>query len=109
MKEQPHLVGIDGATRSAIALQLSLVELDEVPGLAAGALERVVDMFGAAPLERGDDEADIEPHCAGLDRCDDTPARVAPAFGRIVRSRHSGAAPAARGWHGRRRPHRRRR
>jgi hypothetical protein len=26
----------------------------------------------------------IEPHCAGLDPCDDTPARVAPAFCRIA-------------------------
>ena len=49
VEEQPHLVGIGRATRGAVALQLGLVQLDQVLGLATGAVERVVDVFGAAP------------------------------------------------------------
>ncbi len=88
MEEQPHLVGIGRAARSAIALQLSLVQLDEVLGLATGAVERVLDVFGAASLERGNDEADIEAEQSGLDARDNTAAvgigDVGPAFYRIA-------------------------
>ena len=56
-------------------------------GLAAGAIERVVDMFGAATFERGDDEADIEAE-RGLDARDNPAAvgtgSIAPALGRIA-------------------------
>ena len=84
VEEQPHLVGIGRTARGAVAPQLSLVKLDEVLRLAAGAIERVVDMFGTTGLERGDDEADIEPHRTGFDAGDDTPAIVAPALGGIT-------------------------
>ena len=50
VEEEPHLVGVGGAARGAVALQLGLVELDQVLGLATGAVKRVVDMFGAATV-----------------------------------------------------------
>lgn len=76
VEDEAHLVGIGGSARGAIALQLGLVELDEVFGLATSTIERVVDVLGATKLDRGDDEADIEAHSAGFDPRDD------PAFGR---------------------------
>ena len=55
------------------------MQLDEVFGLAAGAVECVVDVLGRALLERGDDVADIHAERAGLDPGDDT-ALAFPAF-----------------------------
>ncbi len=59
------------------------MELDQVFGLATGAMERVVDMFGVATLELGDDKADIEAE-RGLDARDNPAIGCAPALGRIA-------------------------
>jgi hypothetical protein len=61
------LVGERTAAAGAIGGELSLVQLDQVLGLAAGAIDRLVDMLGRSGLETGDDEADIEPLRCGLD------------------------------------------
>jgi hypothetical protein len=61
VKDQTHLVGERTAAAGAIGGELSLVQLDQVLGLAAGAIDRLVDMLGRSGLETGDDEADIEP------------------------------------------------
>lgn len=36
------------------------MQLDQVFGLASGAVERLVDVLGRSGLEAGDDEADVE-------------------------------------------------
>ena len=67
MQDDPHLVGIGGTAGCPIALELAFVEFDQVLSLPAGAVERVVDIFGAATGQRGDDEANIEAERAGFD------------------------------------------
>ena len=47
------------------------MQLDEVLGLAAGAVEPGVDVLGAGGLQRGDDVADIQAQGRGLDAGDD--------------------------------------
>ncbi len=69
------------------------MQLDEVLGLAAGAIERVVDEIGAACLERGDDETVIEAERSRLEARYDTAivstGDFGPAFCRIA---HLGVA-----------------
>ena len=67
MQDQAHLVGERAAAAGTIRGELSLVQLDQVLGLAAGAIDRLVDMLGRSSLETGDDKADIEPLRCGLD------------------------------------------
>src|SRR5690242_18342390 len=67
MQDQAHLVGERAAAAGTIRGELSLVQLDQVLGLAAGAINRLVNMLGRSGLETGDDEADIEPLLCGLD------------------------------------------
>jgi hypothetical protein len=47
--------------------QLGLVQFDQVFGLASSAVERLVDVLGRSGLDAGDDEADVEALCGGLD------------------------------------------
>src|SRR5438445_12240077 len=67
MQDQAHLVGERAAAAGTIRGELSLVQLDQVLGPAAGAINRLVNMLGRSGLETGDDEADIEPLLCGLD------------------------------------------
>ena len=67
MQDQAHLVGERTAAAGAIRGELSLVQLDQILGLAAGAINRLVNMLGRSGLDTGDDEADIEPPRCGLD------------------------------------------
>jgi len=66
-----------------IAGELRLVALDQVLGLAARAVERVVDMLGRSVLKRGNDIADVHTQRAGLDPGDDA-APTLPAFGAVA-------------------------
>jgi hypothetical protein len=59
-----------------------LPRLDVVLGLAAGAVEPLVKVLGAAGFEVGDDEAGIGSFGPGLDAGDDA-LDPAPAFGGI--------------------------
>ena len=68
---QPHLIGQGRAAGGSVALELGLVQFDEVLGLAAGAVELGVDVLRAGGLKRGDDVADIEAQGCGLDTGDD--------------------------------------
>ena len=61
MKDQTHLVGERTTAAGTIRGELSLVQLDQILGLAAGAINRLVNMLGRSGLETGYDEADIEP------------------------------------------------
>src|SRR4030081_2535983 len=67
VQDEPHLVGERAAAAGAIGGKLRLVQFDEVLGLASGAVERFVDMLGRPGLDAGDDEADVEALCGGLD------------------------------------------
>ena len=57
--------------------------LDVVLGLAAGAIEPLVEVLGAAAFEVGDDEAGIGSLGPGLDAGDDA-LDPAPALGGVV-------------------------
>ena len=46
VQDEPHLVGERAAAAGAVGGELGLVQLDQVLGLAAGAVERLVDMLG---------------------------------------------------------------
>ena len=65
MENQADLIGERRAAAGAIGGELALMQLDEVFGLAAGAVEDLVDVLGRAGCEVGDDEADVEALCRG--------------------------------------------
>jgi hypothetical protein len=56
------------------------VELDQVLGLSAGAVEAFIQPGRAALGEAGDDEADVQAEPGGLDAGDHAPVLV-PGFG----------------------------
>ena len=64
------LVGFPSVTRGAVGFGVKLVLLDHVFHPATGAIDPLVEQFGAA-RQVGDDEADIRPPCGGLDAGND--------------------------------------
>ena len=76
MQNEADLVGQRRAARRAIGGELSLVQLDEIFRLPARAVEGVVEPFGRAEVEVGDDEADVEAEPRRLDTCDGAPLLV---------------------------------
>ena len=72
MQEQAKLVGLGRMAGSAIGGEVVLPGLDVVLGLAAGAIEPLVEVLGAPGFEIGDDEAGIGAGGSGLDAGDDT-------------------------------------
>ena len=71
MQDQPELVGERALTGGAVRGELALVQLDQVLGLAAGAVDSFVEMAGLA-AERGDDVAGVEAARGRLQPGDDT-------------------------------------
>ena len=63
MQDEAHLM----AKRRAAAGAIGLVHLDQILGLAARAVEGVVDVLGRTGAEPGDDIADVEVERSGLD------------------------------------------
>jgi hypothetical protein len=59
------------------------VQFDQVLGLAAGAVEGLVDVLGRAGVDAGDDKADVEPLCGGFDAGTDT-ALLVPGLGLVA-------------------------
>jgi hypothetical protein len=59
------------------------VQFDQVLGLAAGAVDGLIDVLGRTGVEAGDDEADIEPLCGGFDAGTDT-ALLIPGLGLVA-------------------------
>ena len=84
VQHEADLIGDGGTAGRAIGSELRLVQLDQVLGLAARAIEAVVDPFGRAVLEVGDDEADVEAERRGFDAGDGAPLAV-PGFGLVAR------------------------
>src|SRR5450631_2490819 len=82
MKDKSELVGLWIATRGSIRSKLGLVPLNEVLGLAASAIDVLVEM-PRCTLERGDDVADVETFGCRLDASGNA-ALLIPAFGTIA-------------------------
>ena len=80
VQDEAHLIGDWRATRCAIGGKLRFVQLDQVLGLTARAIEAVVKPFRRAVREIGDDEADVEAEPRRLDAGDGAPLSV-PGFG----------------------------
>jgi hypothetical protein len=59
MEHETDLVGERRTATGAIGGELRLMQLDQVLGLAARAIQAVVDPLGRAGIEAGDDEADV--------------------------------------------------
>ena len=85
VQEQAELVGLPFVAGGAVRLGVGLDVLDEVLGLAPGAVELVVEVLGAA-RQVGDDEADVAAPGGDLDAGDDTTPGV-PAAGPVSGSR----------------------
>src|SRR5713101_9822168 len=60
MEYETNLVGERRTAAGAIGGELCLMQLDQILGLAARAIQAVVDPLGRADIEAGDDEADVE-------------------------------------------------
>lgn len=85
MEDEPHLIGVGRAAGGPVARQLRLVQLDQVLGLAAGAVDRVIGSFGAAISQRGGDETDAEAEAARFDARDYATLGRTPSFRGIAR------------------------
>jgi hypothetical protein len=59
MEHETDLVGERRTATGAIGGELRLMQLDQIFGLAARAIQAVVDPLGRADIEAGDDEADV--------------------------------------------------
>ena len=59
VQDQPDLIGERAAAGGSVRGELVLVQLDEVLGLAAGAVDNFEEM-AALGVERGDDVAGVE-------------------------------------------------
>lgn len=70
------LVGERGTATGAVGGELRLMQLDRVLGLAARALQAVVDPLGRADIEARDDEADVEAELRGLNTGDGAPFAI---------------------------------
>jgi hypothetical protein len=61
MEHETDLVGVRRTATGAIGGELCLMQLDQILGLAARAIQAVVDPLGRADIEAGNDETDVEP------------------------------------------------
>ena len=61
VQHEPRLIGQRRAARGPVRGELRLVQLDQVLGLAAGAIGAVIEPFRRAEAPIGDDEADEQP------------------------------------------------
>ena len=83
VQEQPELVGRGLRARGAVGRQMRLPRFDVIFGVAAPAIDILVEDTGVACFQIGGDEASVGPFRAGFDACDD-PFDAAPAFGAVV-------------------------
>ena len=86
VKDEPDLVGDRLSARCAVRGEMGLVRLNQVLGLAAGAVEGLVDDTRARSREVGDDEANVEPEFGRFD-ARDGPALARPATSRARKPR----------------------
>jgi len=76
MENEAELVGKRRTAAGAIGGELRLVQLDQIFGLAARAIQAVVDPLGRADIEAGDDEADVEAERGRLNTGDRAPFAI---------------------------------
>src|SRR6202035_1237696 len=76
MEHETDLVGERRTATGAIGGELRLVHLDQILGLAARAIQAVVDPLGRADIEAGNDEADVEAEHRRLDTGDGAPFAI---------------------------------
>ncbi|MEY9387592.1 hypothetical protein ABIF93_005849 [Bradyrhizobium japonicum] len=76
MEHETDLVGERRTAAGAIGGELRLMQLDQILGLAARAIQAVVDPLGRADIEAGDDEADVEAEHRRLNTGDSAPFAI---------------------------------
>src|SRR5674476_1311907 len=77
VENEADLIGERRTAARAIGGELCLVQLDQILGLAPRAIQAVVDPFGRADIEAGDDEADVEAERGRLNTGDRAPFAIA--------------------------------
>ena len=82
VQDEPHLVGGGGPAAGAVGGELGLVQLDQVLGLAAGAIKIGIEPFGRSARDVGNDVADVETEPGRLDAGGDA-ALPLPGFGGV--------------------------
>ena len=86
VQREADLICDRGTTGRSIGSELRLVQLDEVLGLPARAIEGGVNPFRRAVFDVGDDETGVEPERSGFDAGDGA-SLAAPGFGLVARFR----------------------
>src|SRR6478736_2220421 len=76
MEHETDLVGERRTATGAIGGELRLMQLDQILGLAARAIQAVVDPLGRADIEACDDEADVEAEHRRLNTGDGAPFAI---------------------------------
>lgn len=76
MENEADLIGKRRTAAGAIGGKLCLMQLDQILGLAARAIQAVVDPLGRADIEAGDDEADVEAEHRRLNTADGAPFAI---------------------------------
>jgi hypothetical protein len=100
VQDEPHLVGRGGPAAGAVGGELGLVQLDQVLGLPAGAVEVGIEPFGRPAGDVGDHVADVETEPRRLDAgCDAALPR--PGLGGVGWSRRSRARRPCLRWRAR--------
>ena len=84
VQDEPHLIGERRAAAGAVGGELGLVQLDQVLGLAARAVETGIEPLGGAGADVGDDVADIETVPRRLDACGDAARSATMTWRRSV-------------------------
>lgn len=82
VQNQPHLVGSGVPAGGAVGGELALVQLDQVHGLSAGAVQLGVEPCGRAGRDVGDPVANVEAEPGRLDAGGDA-ALLPPGLGRM--------------------------
>src|ERR1700694_6014245 len=76
VEHEADLVGKRRTAAGGIGGELCFMQLDQILGLAARAIQAVVDPLGRADIEAGDDEADVEAERGRLNTGDGTPFAI---------------------------------
>src|SRR6202166_1418306 len=76
VENEADLIGERRTAAGAIGGELRLMQLDQILGLAARAIQTVVDPLGRADIEAGDDEADVEAEHRRLNTGDGAPFAI---------------------------------
>src|SRR5258708_37350051 len=84
MEHETDLVGERRTAPGAVGGELRLMQLDQILGLAARAIQTVVDHFARAEMEAGDAEADVEAAHCRLNTGDGAPFAI-PGLGLVAR------------------------